>query len=53
VLCAEGYNIRWLLKMIARKGIEHSLRLQNACGFETLKRKLLQIFTMNLNMELF
>jgi hypothetical protein len=27
VLCAAGYNIRWLLRMIVKKGISHFLRL--------------------------
>jgi transposase, IS5 family len=27
VLCAAGYNIRWLLRMIAKKGVTFSRRL--------------------------
>jgi len=27
VLCAAGYNIRWLLRMIAKKGVPFLLRL--------------------------
>jgi IS5 family transposase len=27
VLCAAGYNIRWLLRMIAKKGLRAFLRL--------------------------
>jgi IS5 family transposase len=27
VLCAAGYNIRWLLRMIDRKGVTFLLRL--------------------------
>ena len=51
VLCAAGYNIRWLLRMITKKGIGLFLRLLNVCGFENLKRKLHQILAMNLNMR--
>ena len=51
VLCAAGYNIRWLLRMITRKGIGLFLRLLNAFGFENLKLKLDQILAMNLNMR--
>ena len=51
VLCAAGYNIRWLLRMITRKGIGLFLRLLNAFGFENLKLKLHQILAMNLNMR--
>ena len=50
VLCAAGYNIRWLLRMITKKGLGLFLRLLNVCGFENLKRKLHQILAMNLNM---
>ena len=51
VLCAAGYNIRWLLRMITKKGVGPFLRLLNVCGFENLKRKLHQILAMNLNMR--
>ncbi len=51
VLCAAGYNIRWLLRMITKKGLGLFLRLLNVCGFENLKRKLHQILAMNLNMR--
>ena len=27
VLCAAGYNIKWLLRMIARKGVRYLHRL--------------------------
>jgi IS5 family transposase len=40
VLCAAGYNIRLLLRMIAKKGVRLFLRLLNAFGFDILKRKL-------------
>jgi hypothetical protein len=32
VLCAAGFNIRWLLRMIAKKGIGLFLRLLQASG---------------------
>ena len=51
VLCAAGYSIRWLLRMIARKGVRLFLRLLNAFGFENLKRMLHQFLAMNLNMH--
>ena len=51
VLCAAGYNIRWLLRMITKKGLGLFLRLLNAIGFENLKRKLHQILALNLNMR--
>ncbi len=51
VLCAAGYNIRWLLRMITKKGLGLFLRLLNVCGFENLKRKLHKILAMNLNMR--
>jgi hypothetical protein len=28
--CAAGYNIKWLLRMIRKKGIRHSLSLPQA-----------------------
>jgi IS5 family transposase len=31
VLCAAGYNIRWLLRMIAKKGIAPCWRFFCAC----------------------
>jgi len=30
VLCAAGYNIRWLLRMISKKGLRASLRVLRA-----------------------
>jgi len=32
VLCAAGYNLRWLLRMIAKKGIGTFLRLSGTAG---------------------
>jgi IS5 family transposase len=43
VLCAAGYNIRWLLRMIAKKGLGLLLRLLQAAGFVTLLRELAEI----------
>ena len=50
VLCAAGYNIRWLLRMIVKKGLGLFLRLLQAEGwsdFSDLQRKLRQIFSVN------
>jgi IS5 family transposase len=44
VLCAAGFNIRWLLRMIAKKGIGLFLRLLQASGLGQLARQLRQIF---------
>jgi IS5 family transposase len=50
VLCAAGYNIRWLLRMIVKKGLSLFLRLLQAAGltdFTDLQRKLRQILSVN------
>ena len=50
VLCAAGYNIRWLLRMIVKKGLGLFLRLLQAAGltyYTDLQRKLREIFTVN------
>lgn len=50
VLCAAGYNIHWLLRMIVKKGLGLFLRLLQAAGltgFSDLQRKLQGIFTVN------
>jgi IS5 family transposase len=50
VLCAAGYNIRWLLRMIVKKGLSLFLRLFQAAGltdFTDLQRKLRGTFTVN------
>ena len=47
VLCAAGYNIRWLLRMIVKKGLGLFLRLLEAAGLTDLQRKLRGIFTVN------
>jgi IS5 family transposase len=44
VLCAAGYNIRWLLRMIARKGLGLLLRLLQARCLAGLFEKLAEIF---------
>jgi len=49
VLCAAGYNIRWLLRMIVKKGLDLFLRLLQAAGlidFSDLQRKLRGIFSV-------
>jgi hypothetical protein len=50
VLCAAGYNIRLLLRMIVKKGLGLFLRLLQAAGwtdFRDLQRKLRGIFTVH------
>ena len=47
VLCAAGFNLRWLLRMIIKKGIGLFLRLLQAAGLTDLQRKLRQILTAN------
>jgi IS5 family transposase len=52
VLRAAGYNIRWLLRMIVKKGLSLFLRLLQAAGltdFTDLQRKLREIFSVNPN----
>jgi IS5 family transposase len=44
VLCAAGFNIRWLLRMIAKKGIGLFLRLLQASGMGHIGRQLREIF---------
>jgi len=49
VLCAAGYNIRWLLRMIVKEGLSLFLRLLQAAGltgFTGLLRKLRGTFTV-------
>lgn len=43
VLCAAGYNIRWLLRMIAKKGLGLLLCLLQAAGLAPLLAKLAEI----------
>jgi IS5 family transposase len=47
VLCAAGYNIRWLLRMIARKGMGLLLCLLQVSGLTDLFEKLAEIFGLN------
>lgn len=47
VLCAAGYNIRWLLRMIAKKGLSLLLCLLQAGGFVALWAKLAAIIGEN------
>ena len=44
VLCAAGYNIRWLLRMIVKKGLGLLLCLLQASGLTDLFAKLAEIF---------
>lgn len=45
VLCAAGYNIRWLLRMIAKKGLGLLLCLLQAAGLTALVVKFVQMFS--------
>ncbi len=45
VLCAAGYNIRWLLRMIAQKGLGLLLCLLQAARSAALVVKFVQMFT--------
>ena len=47
VLCAAGYNIRWLLRMIVKKGLGLLLCLLQVCGLAGLFEKLAEIFGLN------
>jgi IS5 family transposase len=47
VLCAAGYNIRWLLRMIAKKGLGLLLCLLQAAGLTALLAKLAGIISSN------
>ena len=47
VLCAAGYNIRWLLRMIARKGLGLLLCLLQASGMTDLFARLAEISGIN------
>lgn len=44
VLCAAGFNIRWLLRMIDKKVIGLFLRLLQASGLGHIGRQLHEIF---------
>ena len=47
VLCAAGYNVRWLLRMIVKKGLGLLLRLLQASGLAGLLQKLAEILGHN------
>jgi IS5 family transposase len=47
VLCAAGYNIRWLLRMIVKKGIGLFLRLLQVTGLAEFARALCQMLMSN------
>jgi hypothetical protein len=47
VLCAAGYNIRWLLRMIVKKGLGLLLRLLQVSDLTGLYAKLAEIFGRN------
>jgi IS5 family transposase len=44
VLCAAGYNIRWLLRMIVKKGISLFLGMLLSTGLGELGYRLRQFF---------
>jgi IS5 family transposase len=44
VLCAAGYNIRWLLRLIVKKGLGLLLCLLQASGLAGMLEKLTEIF---------
>ncbi len=43
VLCAAGYNMRWLLRMIAKKGLSLLLCLWRATGLAAVCQKLAEL----------
>ena len=47
VLCAAGYNIRWLLRMIVKKGLGLLLCLLLVSGLAGLFKRLAEIFGLN------
>jgi IS5 family transposase len=47
VLCAAGYNIRWLLRMIVKKGLGLLLCLLKASGLAGMLEKLAEILARN------
>jgi IS5 family transposase len=47
LLCAAGYNIRWLLRMIVKKGLGLLLCLLQARGLTGMFEKLAEIFGRN------
>jgi len=47
VLCAAGYNIRWLLRMIVKKGLSLLLCLLQASGLVGWFEKLTEFFGRN------
>jgi IS5 family transposase len=47
VLCAAGYNIRWLLRMIVKKGLGLLLCLLQVSGLAGLFGKLAEILGLN------
>jgi IS5 family transposase len=47
VLCAAGYNIRWLLRMIVKKGLGLLLSLVKVSGLAGIFQKLSEIFGRN------
>jgi hypothetical protein len=46
-MCATGHNIRWLLRMLAKKGQGLLLYLFQATGLEGLFEKLAEIIGLN------
>ncbi len=53
VLCAVGYNVRWLLRMIAKKGLRSILRALRATAATTVRgeqRRLLSLTIAHLGL---
>lgn len=48
VVCAAGYNIRWLLRIIIKKGLGLLLSLLLTSSLRGLFEKLAEIFGLNL-----
>ena len=47
VLCAAGYNLRWLLRTIVKKGLGLLLYLLQTSGLKGLFEQLAEIFGLN------
>ena len=47
VLCAAGFNIRWLLRMIVKGGLGLLLSMLQASGFAGLFERLAEIIGLN------
>ena len=47
MLCAAGFNIRWLLRMIVKGGLGLLLSMLQASGFAGLFERLAEIIGLN------